>query len=134
PADGGRLLDYWMGHGALLLGHNFPPVVEALRRHAERGLPAGACHELEVRWAELVRALVPGAERVRFTASASEATQLALRVARAYTDRPTVLLFTENEHGWHDEALAHSDPMAAGGLNPGALANVVRLPLDRPEP
>lgn len=123
-ADGRRLIDYWMGHGALIRGHNFPPVVEAIVRQASRGTHFGACHEIEVCWAELVSRLIPSAERVRFTASGTEATQLALRVARAYTGRPIIVKFHGHFHGWHDEAMVHYyDPVQAG-FSPGALDQV----------
>src|SRR5207249_7501671 len=90
---GGPLIDYWMGHGALLMGHSFPPVVEAVARQASLGTHFGAGHDLEVRWAELVRQLIPCAQRVRFTSSGTEATQLAHRIARAYTGRPVIVKF-----------------------------------------
>ena len=83
--DGNEYVDYFGGHGALLLGHGHPQVVEAVREQAPNGTHYGACHELEVRWAELVNRLIPCAERVRFTGSGTEATMLALRLARAFT-------------------------------------------------
>jgi glutamate-1-semialdehyde 2,1-aminomutase len=121
---GRRLIDYWMGHGSLLLGHSYPPVVEAVAHQAARGTHYGACHEAEVRWAELVCALIPSAERVRFTASGTEATLLALRVARAFTGRERVLKFHGHFHGWHDEAMSHFYPQHEAGFSPGAVANV----------
>ena len=121
---GRRLLDYWMGHGALLCGHNYPPVVEAVCRQMTRGTHFGACHEQEVQWAELVQRLMPSAEKVRFTASGTEATQLAMRVARAHTGRPLIVRFDGHFHGWHDEAMAHFYPPDAAGFNPGTLENV----------
>ena len=72
-----------MGHGALFLGHCHPAVVRAVQEQMARGTHLGACHELEVRWAELVNQLIPCAELMRFTMSGTEATQLAMRVARA---------------------------------------------------
>src|SRR3989442_14687454 len=82
--DGNEYIDYWMGHGALFLGHCHPTVVKAVQEQMVRGTHLGACHELEVRWAELVARLIPCAELVRFTMSGTEATHLAMRVARAY--------------------------------------------------
>src|SRR5437773_4968641 len=61
--DGHAYLDCWSGHGALILGHNHPAIVTAITEQAKRGLHYSACHELEVRWAELIRACVPGAAR-----------------------------------------------------------------------
>jgi glutamate-1-semialdehyde 2,1-aminomutase len=100
--DGHRYVDYWMGHGALLLGHNPPPVRDAVRDQALRGTHYGACHEREVEWGEWVCRLVPSAERVRFTASGTEATHLALRLARAFTGRRHVVKFAGHFHGWHE--------------------------------
>jgi glutamate-1-semialdehyde 2,1-aminomutase len=89
--DGHRLVDCWMGHGALLFGHGYPPVIDAVAHQLARGTHLGGAHDLEVRWAELVCQLIPSAERVRFTSSGTEATQLALRVARAFTGRNHVV-------------------------------------------
>ncbi|HMI25252.1 MAG TPA: aminotransferase class III-fold pyridoxal phosphate-dependent enzyme, partial [Streptosporangiaceae bacterium] len=71
--DGHELICYVMGHGALLLGHSHPDVVSAVRTQAGLSFHPGACHELESAWAELVIRLVPSAQRVRFTASGTEA-------------------------------------------------------------
>jgi len=79
--DDNEYVDYFGGHGALLLGHGHPAVVEAIERQVKLGTHWGASHELEVRWAELVNRLIPCAERVRFTASGTEASHLALRLA-----------------------------------------------------
>ena len=85
--DGRQYIDYWMGHGALIMGHNPPHVRDAVIEQATRGTHYGASHALEVSWAEWVCKLVPCAERVRFTASGTEATHMALRLARAYTGK-----------------------------------------------
>src|SRR4026209_950230 len=62
--DGNEYVDYFGGHGALLLGHAHPAVVEAVQAQVTQGTHWGSSHELEVRWAELVQRLVPCAERV----------------------------------------------------------------------
>ena len=80
--DGNEYVDYFGGHGALLLGHAHPAVVEAVQAQVTQGTHWGSSHETEVRWAELVQRLIPSAERVRFTASGTEASHLALRLAR----------------------------------------------------
>ena len=108
--DGNEYIDYWMGHGALFLGHCHPAVVKAVQDQMARGTHLGASHELEVRWAELVNGLVPSAELTRFTMSGTEATHLALRVARAYTGRPRVVKLTGHFHGWHDGVVAGVNP------------------------
>src|SRR3954469_7695823 len=75
--DGNRYVDYFGGHGSLLLGHNNPAVIAAVQAALEQGTHFGACHEQEVRWAELVTQMIPSAERVRFTSSGTEATLMA---------------------------------------------------------
>lgn len=104
--DGLEYVEYVMGHGALLLGHNHPAVAEAVAAQATRGTHYGASHELEIRWAELVTEIVPSAEMVRFTSSGTEATLMALRLARAHTGRPGVLKFEQHFHGWHDYVIS----------------------------
>ena len=100
--DGHELIDYWVGHGALLLGHSHPAIVSAVQRQVAKSTHPGACHELEVEWAEWVRKLVPSVELIRFTNSGTEATLMALRVARIATGRNKVLKFAGHFHGWHD--------------------------------
>jgi glutamate-1-semialdehyde 2,1-aminomutase len=126
--DGHEYIDYWMGHGALFLGHAHAAVVAAVQDQMARGTHYGANHELEVRWAELVNQLVPCAELTRFTMSGTEATHLALRVARAYTGRPRIVKLSGHFHGWHDGVVAgvnppYEVPLSAGV--PGALLDQV---------
>ena len=102
--DGNEYVDYWMGHGALVMGHAYQPVVDAVCRQVALGTHLGACHELEVRWAQQVQALVPCAESVRFCSSGTEATLLAMRLARADTGRERILRFHDHFHGWHEYA------------------------------
>src|SRR5712691_1679411 len=108
--DGNELVDHWMGHGSLLLGHNKPRVTAAVAEQVHKGTHYGACHELEVAWAEQIARLVPSAELVRFTMSGTEATMLALRDARAFTGREKVIRFAGHFHGWHDYAMAGYQP------------------------
>jgi glutamate-1-semialdehyde 2,1-aminomutase len=117
--DGNEYVDYIGGHGALILGHNDPGVVEAAEAQARKGAHYGASHELEIEWAELICELIPSAERVRFTNSGTEATHLALRVARAFTGRPKVIRFAGHFHGWHDHVCF--PPGGAGGIIPGIV-------------
>ncbi len=131
-ADGQELIDYWMGHGALFLGHGHPVIVKAVRDQVERGTHYGACHELEVPWAELVQRLIPSAERVRFTNSGTEGTQLALRLARAHVGKSKVVKLEGHFHGWHDYALAgvkppYDVPMSSG-IPDESLAQVILCP------
>jgi glutamate-1-semialdehyde 2,1-aminomutase len=123
-ADGHDLVCYVMGHGALLLGHEPPPIVEAVERASRRFQHAGSSHEGEVAWAERICALVPSVELVHFTSSGTEATMLALQVARGFTGRDRVLRLEKHFHGWHDTAA-----FAPGGLPgiPDVLGQVVTV-------
>ena len=128
--DGHELICYAMGHGALLLGHSHPEVVAAVRAQAGRFFLPGASHELEGDWAELVTRLVPSAELVRFTASGTEATLLALRLARAATGRGRIVKLAGHFHGWHDQVAVGADepydqPDTAG--LPRAIADSVTV-------
>jgi glutamate-1-semialdehyde 2,1-aminomutase len=111
--DGTELIDYTMGHGALLLGHAHPAVVEALREQVGNGTHYGAAHPLEVEWAEVITSLIPSAEKVRFTASGTEAVMLALRVARAATGRDRVIKLQDHFHGWSDVVSPYLDENGA---------------------
>jgi glutamate-1-semialdehyde 2,1-aminomutase len=124
--DGHRLIDYWSGHGALLLGHGHPAVVEAVQRQMARATHPGACHELEIEWGSWVRRLVPSAERVRFVSSGTEATLMAVRLARIHTGRPRVLKFAGHFHGWHDFLIPGADAPYDGRPVPGIPAETGR--------
>lgn len=100
--DGRELVDYTMGHGALLLGHAHPAVVTAVCSQVARGTHYGAGHPLEVEWAERICSLVASVDEVRFTASGTEAVMLALRVARVATGREVIVKLDEHFHGWSD--------------------------------
>ena len=116
--EGNRFIDFWTGHGAHLCGHAFEPVLDAVAARLGMGTHLTAPAEAQIRWAEQVRALVPCAERVRFTSSGTEATMLALRVARAYTGRRHVVKFNGHFHGWHDEVLSDYSERSAAGRHP----------------
>ena len=130
--DGNEYVDYVMGHGALLLGHGRPEVLQAVTDALQRGTHLGASHREEVEWARLVQRLVPSAERVRFTASGTEATMLALRLARAYTGKTHVLRFTNHFHGWNDLLLAGAG-RNMGGIAPEVAALSYVVPPNDPE-
>ncbi len=123
-ADGNEYVDFYGGHGALLLGHGREEVVAAVQAQMERGTHFGAGHELEVRWGGLVREMVPSAETVRFTASGTEANLLALRLARAFTGRDKILRFHGHFHGWNDHVAFGVGDHLDGSPTPGVLAEI----------
>lgn len=134
--DGHELIDFWSGHGALLLGHSHPAVVEAVTRAMSRFSHPGGCHELEVEWGQLVQKLVPSAEKVRFVSSGTEATLMALRLARIHTGKPKVLKFAGHFHGWHDFLLQACDPpfdAIPPGVPEHVAADAVIIPPNDPE-
>jgi len=116
--DGNRYLDYTLAWGPLILGHRHPRLVEALQAQATRPHAYGAQHELEFQVTEMIQAVAPCAQRVAFTSSGSEAVQIALRLARAFTGRPLVLKFEGHYHGWIDSILLshHPAPEQVGPL------------------
>ncbi len=132
--EGHPIIDYWMGHGALLLGHSHPAVVDAVQKQMARGTHYSACHELEVAWGERIQKLVPSAELVRFTNSGTEATLMALRIARLVTGRNKVVKFIGHFHGWHDflvpAAYAPYDPndWSMPGIPSGVLDDMIAIP------
>jgi glutamate-1-semialdehyde 2,1-aminomutase len=132
--DGNEYVDYYGGHGSLLLGHAHPSLVEAVTRQIQLGTHHGSSHEAEIRWAQLVQRLVPCAERVRFTASGTESTHLAIRLARAYTGKPKIMRFTGHFHGWHDQvsagATSHFDGSTPIGVLPALVDQAIMLPSD----
>src|SRR5436309_2019616 len=127
--DGRCYVDYFGGHGALLLGHCHPTVMEAVHAQLDRGTHYGASHELEIEWAERVKALIPSAERVRFTSSGTEATLMAVRLARAFSGKPKLIRFNYHFHGWHDHMTTghsnHFDGTATTGVLDAVAGNVL---------
>ena len=127
--DGNELIDYVMGNGSLLMGHNPSAVAEAVAAQASRGTHLGGATTHEIRYAEAVKRLMPNIERVRFTASGTESTYLALRLARAYTGKTKILKFHEHFHGWHDYVTPESG-QALGGVPREVIDTVVVAPVD----
>jgi glutamate-1-semialdehyde 2,1-aminomutase len=122
--DGNELVDYVMGSGALLLGHDHPKIIEAIKERAGQGIHVLA-NPMAIRWAELVKDMVPSAERVRFTGSGTESTYLALRLARAYTGKKKILKFREHFHGWNDYVAPQSGLNTEVGIPEETLSTVV---------
>src|SRR5216684_33668 len=111
-ADGNEYVDFMMSFGALIQGHAHPTLVSVVSQAMAEGAHFAAATSAEVESAERFRRMVPSAEVVRFTNTGSEATMLALRLARAHTGRRKFLKFEGHYHGWYDPFLlnAHSHP------------------------
>lgn len=127
--DGNEYLDFFGGHGAHLMGHSHPVLVETICEAVRHGVQHAANHPLEVALAERVQRLVPSAEKVRFTGSGTEATLLAIRLARAYCGRSMIVRVATHYHGWHDHAAAGYADRFDGSAAPGVLAEVARQTL-----
>ena len=125
--DGNEYIDYVSGHGALLLGHSHPAIAEAVSRQILRGTHLGASTEEELRWARAIKALVPSIEKLRFHSSGTEATLMAMRLARAYTGKNKVIKLQDHFHGWHDYAMAGSD-RAAPGIPAASWGSMIIVP------
>ena len=101
-ADGNRLIDYYLGMGPMLLGHDPETVIDAVRAQLEHGILYAAQTEIEIEAARLVCEIVPCAERVRFGSSGTEVIQAAIRLARAVTGKQVIVKFEGHYHGWLD--------------------------------
>ncbi|MBS1895708.1 MAG: aminotransferase class III-fold pyridoxal phosphate-dependent enzyme [Actinobacteria bacterium] len=126
--EGNEYIDFLQGHGSLIRGIAPPEVTSAIVEAAGTGTHLGGNHPREVRWAEQIAEMVPCADRVRFTASGTEATLLALRLARTATGREIVLKLDGHFHGWHDYVVKgleepYEEPLSPG-IPAGTLASV----------
>jgi glutamate-1-semialdehyde 2,1-aminomutase len=133
--DGREYVDYVMSWGPLILGHAPAEVVAAVQAAAARGTSYGAPTEAESDLAELVCAMVPSVEKVRFCSSGTEATMSALRLARAFTGREKVVKFAGCYHGHADAFLisAGSGALTMGTPDsPGITAGTARDTLSLP--
>jgi len=132
-ADENQYTDFMMSFGALIHGHAHPALVSVVCQAMAEGSHFAAATSAEVEAAERFRRLVPSAEVVRFTNTGSEATMLALRLARAHTGRTKFLKFEGHYHGWYDPYLtnAHSHPLAELGPpeNPRKIPDSRGIPL-----
>src|SRR6202167_6071653 len=122
--DGNEYIDYVGSWGPLILGHCFPPVIDALREVLMIGTSFGAPTEREVELAELIRECVPSIEMVRLVNSGTEATMSALRVARGFTGRDLTIKFEGSYHGHVDSLLVK----AGSGMATLGIADTAGVP------
>lgn len=110
--DGNEYIDFMMSFGALIQGHAHPKIVEVVSQTIAKGSHFAAATPAEAEAAERFRRMVPSAEVVRFANTGSEATMLAMRLARAHTGRTRFLKFEGHYHGWYDPYClnGHSHP------------------------
>lgn len=141
--DGNEYIDWMMAYGALPLGHAHPKVVAAVQEATQTGTLFAATTEIEVEVAERLCSLIPGAEKIRFANTGTEAAMAALRLARGYTGRQKFIKFEGHYHGWHDDFLlsSHPHPLVSlghkrdpipipdsSGLNRASLSDTIVVP------
>jgi len=119
-ADGNRYIDYFGSWGPMILGHAFPPAVEAIQQATARSASFGASTATEADLAELVAAAVPSIEKLRFVSSGTEATMSAIRLARAFTKRKYIIKFEGCYHGHADGLLVKAGSGVATFGIPGS--------------
>ena len=103
--DGNRYIDYRMGFGPVILGHNDPLVTQRVVEAIQHGITYAATQEYEVKVAERIVEMCPGVDMVRLANTGSECTMHAIRLARGYTGRDLILKFEGSYHGAHDYVL-----------------------------
>ena len=136
-ADHKTYLDYCMGYGAMILGHSYSSVIEAVRSQLDNGTLFCVPTEREIKLAEMICKVVPCAEMTRLVNTGSEATMHAIRLARAFTKRKGVIKFEGGYHGAHDYVLAKAGSGAANipaseGVLEEASARTAVVPYNDP--
>src|ERR1700761_9076015 len=122
-ADGNRLIDYYCGMGAMVLGHTPKTVQQAVKDQVEKGILYAGQSEIEFQAARILCERIPSAQHIRFGSSGSEVAQAAFRLARAATGKRVILKFEGHYHGWFDNILWSTAPAqnAAGPENAPVL-------------
>jgi glutamate-1-semialdehyde 2,1-aminomutase len=135
--DGNVYIDYWVGHGALILGHAHDAVMDAVAKQIRDGTHIGFSHPLEIELAERIIDMVPSAEMVRYTSSGTEANMYAVRLARAYTGRMKIAKIEGGWHGGYDSlhvgVHAPFNIPESAGLNPKATEDTAVVPFNNPD-
>lgn len=146
--DGNEYIDYMLAQGPLILGHCPDNIIKAVKKQLDRGTMFGASEPQEAVLAQKICKCFPSVERVRFTNSASEAVQVTLRLARAYTGKSKIMKFEGCYHGWFDNVLISCNPKSLRmmglesspcslpesiGQYKGAIEETLILPWNKPE-
>lgn len=138
--DGNEFLDFVGSWGPMILGHAHPAVIEAIGQATVSGTSFGAPTPAEIELAARVVEAVPSIEKVRFVNSGTEATMSAVRLARGYTGRKTVVKFDGCYHGHADTFLvkAGSGVLTLGipgspGVPEDIVKNTVSIPYNNME-
>src|SRR5690606_29875292 len=111
--DGNKLIDYYCGMGATVLGHSPKGVQQAVKDQVEKGILFAGQSPIEYEAARIICERIPSAERLRFGSSGSDVAQAAMRIARASSGRRTIVKFEGHYHGWFDNILWSTAPALA---------------------
>lgn len=123
--DGNRYIDWMLSFGALPMGHAHPRIVEVVRQEVANGTHLATALEVEVEVAEMLVALLPHADKVRFANTGTEACMACFRLARGHTGRRKIIKFEGHYHGWYDAVLVNTTPQPIAAL--GHPADPVRI-------
>ncbi|MDF1558476.1 MAG: glutamate-1-semialdehyde 2,1-aminomutase, partial [ANME-2 cluster archaeon] len=115
--DGNTYIDYCMGYGPLMLGHNHPAIKDAIQNQLSNGWLYGTPTEMEVKLAESIRDIYLSIDMVRFVSTGTEATMGAIRAARGYTGKNKIIKIEGGFHGAHDAVLVKA---GSGATTQGA--------------
>lgn len=115
--DGNKLIDYINSWGPMILGHAFPPVIDAITERAKKGTSFGMPTELETKIAALAVSMVPNIDKIRFVNSGTEACMSAIRLARGFTNKDKIIKFAGCYHGHSDSFLIQA---GSGAITFGA--------------
>ncbi|MCB1647603.1 MAG: aminotransferase class III-fold pyridoxal phosphate-dependent enzyme, partial [Pseudomonadales bacterium] len=126
-ADGHELIDFMNNFTALIHGHANPQIVEAVQSQIARGSAFAAPTDNQIELGELIRTRVPSVEQLRFTASGTEATLMAIRCARAFTGRNKIMKMEGGYHGSYEMAEVSLVPHPK---HSGSLSAPVAVPID----
>jgi glutamate-1-semialdehyde 2,1-aminomutase len=146
-ADGNEFIDYVMGLGPIIIGHANETLNGAVKEQIDRGTVFGANSELEIKLSEKIVKHAPPAEQVIICNTGSEATAIAIRLARSLTGRHKIVRFEGHYHGWHDWAMTGSSNSFLGvgarsfrpailtsdGVPKSVLDDTIVLPWNDPE-
>ncbi len=97
--DGNDYVDYMLGQGPDIFGHSPRFAIDAVTQAMQKGITYAGQHETEIRVSEMIQAIIPGAELVRYASSGTEVVQAVLRLARAFTGRNKFIKFEGHYHG-----------------------------------
>jgi glutamate-1-semialdehyde 2,1-aminomutase len=130
--DGNRLIDYINSWGPMILGHAYPPVIEAITERAKSGTSFGMPTELETQIAQLAVSMVPNIDKIRFVNSGTEACMSAIRLARGFTNKNKIIKFAGCYHGHSDSFLIQAGSGASTfgtpnspGVTPGTAQDTL---------